>query len=219
VFILKNGGPTSLISKSFAKSVYRLNGMSYQRVLYCVKHYGLSDTNASEFLIRLAEFLECRTISWRQRRTNRIKARSIRGRKTHQDRMKYDPVYAESWRMKRRARYHESIHWRISQVCRKRINRALKGQHVPKPSSSEKLIGCSWSQLKLHIEQRFSPGMSWGNYGYWHIDHILPCDSFDLSNPAELRKCFHFSNLQPLWAAENISKSNKVLRQDLLPLK
>lgn len=54
--------------------------------------------------------------------------------------------------------------------------------------------------------------MSWDNYGYrgWHIDHIKPCSSFNLSDIKEQKKCFHYSNMQPLWWKDNIAKSNKV---------
>jgi hypothetical protein len=52
--------------------------------------------------------------------------------------------------------------------------------------------------------------MSWKNYGKWHIDHIRPCSSFDLSDPQQQRTCFNYSNLQPLWAKDNLNKSNKL---------
>ena len=52
--------------------------------------------------------------------------------------------------------------------------------------------------------------MSWSNRGEWHIDHIIPCSSFNLLDEKEQEKCFHYTNLQPLWAAENLSKSNKI---------
>jgi hypothetical protein len=73
------------------------------------------------------------------------------------------------------------------------------------------LIGCTANELRNHIESKFSEGMNWSNYGYdgWHIDHIRPCASFDLSDPIELKKCFNFLNLQPLWADENRSKGSK----------
>ncbi len=73
------------------------------------------------------------------------------------------------------------------------------------------LIGCSSKELESYLETQFTEGMTWDNYGYygWHIDHIKPCASFDLSDPEQQKLCFHYSNLQPLWAKENIKKSNK----------
>ena len=73
------------------------------------------------------------------------------------------------------------------------------------------LIGCSLEELKKHLESQFKPGMSWKNRGRngWHIDHIKPCASFDLSKSEEQHKCFHYSNLQPLWAKENLRKGIK----------
>ena len=93
---------------------------------------------------------------------------------------------------------------RILFNLRSRIYKVLKGN--PKLSTTTKLIGCSIDKLKHHLESKFTKGMSWSNYGTWHIDHIKPCASFDLSKPSEQRKCFNYKNLQPLWAKDNLSK-------------
>ena len=71
-------------------------------------------------------------------------------------------------------------------------------------------IGCSVSKLRLYLENQFNENMNWNNYGsYWHIDHIIPCDAFDLSIPMQQKECFNYLNLQPLEARENQRKSNK----------
>jgi hypothetical protein len=76
-------------------------------------------------------------------------------------------------------------------------------------------LGCSsWDELKNYLEKQFTCGMNWENMGEWHIDHIIPCSSFDLTNIEQQMKCFHYSNLQPLWAKDNLSKSNKILSKE-----
>ncbi len=79
-----------------------------------------------------------------------------------------------------------------------------------------KLVGCSLEDLRNHLESYFAEGMSWDNWGYygWHIDHIIPCCSFDLTKPEEQKKCFHYSNLQPLWGEENLRKKGKILQKE-----
>lgn len=74
------------------------------------------------------------------------------------------------------------------------------------------LTGCSIDELRAHLERQWLPGMSWINYSVhgWHIDHIVPCSAFDLSNPEEQKRCFHYTNLQPLWAIDNWRKSDYV---------
>jgi hypothetical protein len=73
------------------------------------------------------------------------------------------------------------------------------------------LLGCTIEQLWIHLEKTFKPGMTRENYGKWHVDHIIPCASFDLTIPEQQTKCFHYTNLQALWASENIIKSDKIL--------
>lgn len=89
---------------------------------------------------------------------------------------------------------------------RTRINRALKQNY--KNTTTKELLGCSIVFLKQYLEARFLKGMNWNNHSRtgWHIDHIRPCDSFDLSKPLEQRKCFSYHNLQPLWATVNLTK-------------
>jgi hypothetical protein len=77
-----------------------------------------------------------------------------------------------------------------------------------KSASTIALIGCSGEELNAYLEKQFTAGMTWENYGHWHVDHIRPCASFDMSRPEEQRICFHYSNLQPLWAKDNLEKSD-----------
>ncbi len=96
---------------------------------------------------------------------------------------------------------------------RNRINSSLKTNRGKKTFDSMTLIGCTIEEAREHLEKQFKEGMSWENHGYngWHIDHIIPCASFDLTDPEQQKKCFHYTNLQPLWASENLSKGSKIL--------
>ena len=104
-------------------------------------------------------------------------------------------------------RYRNCIEFRIKTRLCGRINRALHGRS--KSAHTRELIGCSVSELMTHLELMFKDGMSWKNYGEWHIDHIRPCASFDLLDPEQQRICFNWKNLQPLWAIDNIIKSDR----------
>jgi len=68
------------------------------------------------------------------------------------------------------------------------------------------LLGCRLSELASYLESKFLPGMSWDNRNLWHLDHIRPLKTFDLSDPTQLAAACHFTNLQPLWAADNLRK-------------
>lgn len=94
--------------------------------------------------------------------------------------------------------------------CRCRIREFVKQNFFCKKSKSIEMIGCSPQELRKHLESQFQPGMTWENYGLhgWHIDHIIPVSS--AKTPEEARKLCHYTNLQPLWAKDNLIKGNKL---------
>lgn len=100
-------------------------------------------------------------------------------------------------------------HFRMRQYLSNSINARLAGNR--KHLSSLALVGCSTRALRKYIESKFKGGMTWENRGMfgWHIDHIKPCASFNLSDPEQQKECFHYTNLQPLWWWENLAKGAK----------
>ena len=109
------------------------------------------------------------------------------------------------WR-KQRKLLDPSYH--ISETVRSYLSRSIKGK-ILKKKKTEEIVGISFDKLVTYLKSKFEAGMSMSNYGEWHIDHIKPVTKFDLTKPGELEKCFHYSNLQPMWARDNIIKSNK----------
>jgi len=95
----------------------------------------------------------------------------------------------------------------IRQNLSGKLNKLLRGKKKSAPFLQ--ILGCSIPHLKLWLTFYFQPGMSWSNYGQWQVDHIRPCATFDLTDPAQQRECFNYTNLQPLWAEENRIKSCK----------
>ena len=110
-------------------------------------------------------------------------------------------------------RYYADPQYRLKCILRAVFLQALRLQGVPKKRSVLPLIGCSIEVLIAHLERQFLPGMSWANHSQkgWHIDHRIPCAFFDLTDPEQQRRCFHYTNLQPLWATENQSKGARQL--------
>ena len=104
-------------------------------------------------------------------------------------------------------RYHKDVNYRVGCCLRSRLNKAIKNNY--KKGSAVKDLGCTKEELKKYLESKFQPGMSWNNYGQWHIDHIKPLSSFNLEDREELKKACNYSNLQPLWAKDNLSKGAK----------
>lgn len=115
------------------------------------------------------------------------------------------PEYAaaqKAWRDK----YYSDPQKNLARAIRRRLYMARKAQC--KSGKTLEHLGCSWAELKLHLESQFQEGMTWDNYGQggWHIDHIQPLCAFDLTREEDLRIVCHYSNLRPLWQCDNIAK-------------
>lgn len=111
-----------------------------------------------------------------------------------------------SYHKKRKAK---DINYKLTVRLRIRINNIIRNQQ--KTGSAIKDLGCSVNELRLYLESKFQKGMTWNNWAIkgWHIDHIIPLSSFNLSDRKEFIKACHYTNLQPLWWSDNLRKGNK----------
>lgn len=130
-------------------------------------------------------------------------------RAAHKERLR------EVYRLKMRRRRAQSVSLRISHAIGSQIRIALRRRKLGQKANVtwRSLVGYTAEELVRHLERQFVRGMSWDNYGDWHIDHVIPVSSFQITGRAcpELRRCWALPNLRPLWAAENIHKSNRRL--------
>ena len=125
--------------------------------------------------------------------------------------------YQKNWRKenqnnlnnKERIRRKQDPVYRLRKILRARLSKIFVKNG--KKCSHVKDLGCSIDELKIYLEGQFQPGMTWDNHGEWHVDHRIPLASFDLSNKDELLKAIYYTNLQPLWAKDNLSKGSKIL--------
>jgi hypothetical protein len=152
------------------------------------------------------EQFRARKLKWYQKK--KLQKSLIPKQKKIKDK-NYKPAHKLKRKEKERLQRQTDLNFRMLGNLRTRIYHAMKKD--TKGKKTKELLGCSIQELKIYLESKFREGMSWGNYGKygWHIDHIIPCSMFDLTNLEQQKKCFHYSNLQPLWAVENLKKYNK----------
>ena len=114
--------------------------------------------------------------------------------------------YKQVWK-----RYRTKDDVKIVLKIRSNIGKVFRRLNITKDKTSLKYLGCTVEKFKKHIEALFQPGMNWDNHGVhgWHFDHIKPVDSFNLNFKSDREKCNNYKNFQPMWATENIKKSNK----------
>lgn len=121
----------------------------------------------------------------------------------------YKEANRESINAYERARIKSNPLYAMARRIRRRLRRALSDQGYTKRSRTFEIVGCSVEELHAHIERQFTEGMRWERFSEIHIDHIIPVSS--ATNEQELLALNHYTNLQPLWAKDNLQKSNKIL--------
>ena len=216
---------------------YRKNNAErYKKIKneYYEKNKDKIKTYQAEYQIKNKEIVKVRTKKYRDNTKKRKHLydveyrRKNREKKITSDRLYYQnnkedflaksKVYRQKNKNKIKERfkqrYRSDIQFRIKNILRKRIGEVLKNQKTIKSLKTLEILGCSLRDFKDHLKKQFKDGMSWDNYGLygWHIDHIIPCASFDMNDIEQQKKCFHYTNMQPLWAKENLSKSDKIIQ-------
>lgn len=231
---------TVKLLEDFNKCSSSKDGRQYQ-CRECERAYRLAnkDKIKQRVAIYIRENKEIRTEKMREWRTKnpekaRETARAWRNKNREKERIQkkeyYEnnkekiQAYAKEWGEKNKEKMTEyrreymreyrktnpnyAIRHRMSNRLRELIYNGKNGH------KTVDFIGCSIDFLKSHLESLFSPEMSWERFlnGEIHIDHIRPCCSFDLTDPEQQRKCFHYTNLQPLWAVDNWKKRSEDLK-------
>lgn len=164
------------------------------------------------------EIYRVRSKKWREKNAARL-ARYEKARNKTAARRRVAALAFQRNRVKivarLRQRRHSDLNYRILTNLRGRVRLCIRRNSGDKAKGTVQLLGCSIEDFLLYLESKWEPGMSWSNYGQglgkWSIDHIMPCAIFDLTKPEHQKRCFHFSNQQPLWVTDNSAKHDKVL--------
>jgi hypothetical protein len=200
-----------------------------KKKLYWKKWYSKNKQWKKEYRLKYKERDQQTKKLWRLKNKEIIKEKMRLYRLKHKER---DKKYSKEYRIKNsekikkrmklyrirsrkkiatyvRTKFQNDLKFRTLMNLRHRIYMALKG--TVKSKRTIDLLGTSIDNLWIHLEKTFKPGMTKDNYGkIWQIDHKIPCAAFDLTKPEEQAKCFHYTNLQALFAKENLSKGAKL---------
>ena len=199
-------------------------------------------SNRKEYLLKNKEKIAIQKKEWNKRNKEKVKLCGKKNYlKTREKRLKYQKEYrsthsrthreysrkyyfknkerlSKNHTRNARERRKTNPSFKILESLRRRMLHALKGKN--KSASTMDLLGVKNIEIIWQrFESLFQDGMTRENHGIWHIDHITPCTAFDLTDPEQQKKCFHYTNLQPLWAIDNMKKSNKIISGNITSLK
>jgi len=157
-------------------------------------------------------------MTWKERNPDKVKAQRDRYYSKNKDKAK---AASSKWQSQNKKRFANSKNeykkrkkiedpiYAMAERIRSRTALAFKNNGFKKQSRTEKMLGCTFKQFSKHIEKQFTDGISWDNRGDWHLDHIIPL--FCATTIEGLEKLSHYANIRPLWAADNLLKSNNLV--------
>lgn len=159
-----------------------------------------------------------RVRTYEKNNLDKKRANARKYRESNSDKLRdYFKNYRESYKPIRNAREKERIATDPLYALKKRLRNNIlvyvKQAGRKKTCSTTEILGCSFDEFRSYFESKFTKGMTWDLFcssGSIHIDHIIPVNAFDLSIIEEVKKCFHYTNLQPLWRIDNLKKSSKL---------
>jgi hypothetical protein len=163
-----------------------------------------------------SECKNCAKKRYEMNREENLLKKRLYGEKNKEKKSEYDKLYRKKNRLKknkyireyRKKRRKEDPTFRLIESIRARLKIFYKSKNINKENKTFEIVGLTPEKLKDYLTEKFEEGMSWDNYGEWHIDHIIPLSS--TTSNEELIELCHFTNLQPLWASDNLKKSNKI---------
>jgi hypothetical protein len=172
---------------------------------------------SKKYRVKNREKLRIASRKWYAENREKGIAASIRWSKGHPEKRRLYRVRGrETTRRYENQLYQNDLNFHLAKALRSRLATSLRRNiksNVKRRISAVKDLGCTLPELKTHLENQFQSGMSWDNWEYegWHIDHKIPLASFDLSDPIQVAKACHFTNLQPMWGIDNIKKGKKII--------
>lgn len=221
------------ISEFYIKKNGRLHSWCHECRKEAKREWDIKNKNhIIEYKLKNKEYIDIRNAEYRELHKEELRLKSILYNKKLKEKRKiyrqnptyksWRKEYEKAWREENREHTHAYIKAyydadasrKIGRNLRHRLHKVLKGDISALHTNN--ISGCDLKFLKHHLESKFIGNMGWSNYGNggWHIDHIIPCNAFDLTDPIQQKACFYWVNLQPLWGNDNISKNDNYFIED-----
>lgn len=178
----------------YIQQEHRKKAQFVSRKKYAAKYPNAQRESDKKQRLKNRDILDERRRQWAAKNPEKVKAAAARSRSTIE---------------KRRAIYKKTLSDPMAKLrimTRGRINGFIKRSGIRKGMKTVEYLGCDWDCVRMHLEKQFKPGMNWDNHSFsgWHIDHIVPLAS--AKTHEDLIPLLHYTNLQPLWASENMKK-------------
>ena len=199
--------------KAYKEELHLLQEKGKRRCRMCSEVKSLddfpSDNNKKVFFNKKSYCKKCAYEVWRKPRDQTPEAK--RKKSISDKKYRSKPEVTERLNERNKERYYTDMQYRLKLSIRNRINNHIKRTNQKKLDSYIDHLGCTMEKLVEHIESQFEPGMTWENHSQfgWHLDHKKPLCSFDLEDPEQFKEACHYTNLQPLWWKENLSKNGR----------